>query len=158
MRLDMQNTNNTYITLSKKCRYALRGVFELAVRSFGKPVKVHQIAEAQNIPVRFLEVIFNELKHAGILESRRGSEGGYLLMFPAEYLSVSRIIQAVQGPNSAETSLVNNEPETSGDHAFSKMWHELDGAVSEIYEKTTIADLIKDESIFSNRYISSYVI
>lgn len=156
----MQNINNTYITLSKKCRYALRGVFELAVRSFGKPVKVHQIAEAQNIPVRFLEVIFNELKHAGILESRRGSEGGYLLMFPAEYLYVSRIIQAVQGPNSAEKqlSVVNNEPKTSGDHAFSKMWQELNTAVSEIYEKTTIADLIKDESIFSNKYILSYVI
>lgn len=154
----MQNANSTYITLSKKCRYALRGVFELAELSFGKPVKVHRIAEAQNIPVRFLEVIFNELKHAGILESRRGSEGGYLLMVPAEYLTVSRIIQAIQGPNSSGASLVNNDPETNGDHAFSKMWHELNGAVSEIYEKTTIAGLIKDESIFSNRYISSYVI
>jgi Rrf2 family protein len=154
----MLNKNNTYITLSKKCRYALRGVFELALRSFGKPVKVHRIAQAQNIPVRFLEVIFNELKHAGILESRRGSEGGYLLLVPAEDLSVSRIIQTVQGPNFTETHDVNNENKTSGDHAFSKMWQGLNDAVSEIYEKTTIADLIKDESIFSNIYISSYVI
>ena len=102
----MQNTNNTYITLSKKCRYALRGVFELALRSFGKPVKVHQIAEAQNIPVRFLEVIFNELKHADILESRRGSEGGYLLKVPPETLTIGRIINAAQGLKSAEKSQI----------------------------------------------------
>ena len=153
----MQNTNNTYITLSKKCRYALRGVFELALRSFGKPVKVHQIAEAQNIPVRFLEVIFNELKHADILESRRGSEGGYLLKVPPGTLTIGRIINAAQGLKSAEKSQIKLRKET-GDHAFGKLWQDVNSALYKIYNNTTITDLIEEEMFFSNRAIVSYVI
>ena len=74
--------------ISKKCQYALRAVFELAVRNTGQPVKIQQIAGAQNIPPRFLEVILNQLRHAGFVESRRGNEGGYMLAPGAEELTV----------------------------------------------------------------------
>ncbi len=65
--------------VSQKSQYALRAVFELARRNGGLPVKIADIAEAQAIPQRFLEVIMNQLKQGGFVESRRGKRGGYLL-------------------------------------------------------------------------------
>jgi Rrf2 family protein len=83
--------------ISKKCQYGLQAVFELAVRKTGQPVKIHQIAGAQNIPPRFLEVILNQLRHAGFVESRRGNEGGYMLARDAEELTVGQVIRCMTG-------------------------------------------------------------
>ena len=65
--------------ISQKDRYALRALFELAKRHGGRPIKVAEIAAAQAVPARFLEVILTELKQAGFVTSRRGRYGGYLL-------------------------------------------------------------------------------
>ncbi|MHC4807793.1 MAG: RrF2 family transcriptional regulator, partial [Planctomycetota bacterium] len=84
--------------ISKKCRYALRAIFELALRDSGQPVKIHEIAGAQNVPPRFLEVILNELRHAGFVDSRRGNGGGYMLARDAKDLTVGEVIEYIQGP------------------------------------------------------------
>ena len=64
------------IKISKKCDYALRAIFELAFRSTSRPVAVQEIAAAQNIPPRFLEIILNELRQVGLVASHRGNAGG----------------------------------------------------------------------------------
>ena len=84
--------------ISQKCQYALRAVFELAGNYGEGPIKMGQIAEAQAIPPRFLEVILGELKQAGFVESRRGAEGGYRLIRSPESLSVEEVIQFIEGP------------------------------------------------------------
>jgi Rrf2 family protein len=86
------------MNLSQKCQYAMRALFELARRQQQGPVRIGQIAGAQAIPVRFLEVILNELKHAGYVESRRGVQGGYMLAVPAGALTVGEVIRFVDGP------------------------------------------------------------
>jgi len=84
--------------ISQKCQYALRAVFELARRPREAPVKVGDIAEAQAIPPRFLEIILNQLKRGGFVESRRGASGGYSLARSPDELTMGEIIRFVEGP------------------------------------------------------------
>ena len=81
-----------------KADYAVRAAVELAAVGTGDPVKAEQIAEAQSIPLNFLENILAELRRAGIVESRRGAAGGYLLARPAEEITLADVIRAVEGP------------------------------------------------------------
>ena len=63
--------------VSSKCYYALRAVYALAEHQRPEPMKIAEIAEREQIPIRFLEVILNQLKGGGFVQSRRGAEGGY---------------------------------------------------------------------------------
>ena len=81
--------------ISKKCYYALRALFELALRQTAAPVAVAEIASAQDIPARFLETILNELRHAGLVVSHRGNAGGYSLAAPAEKTTVADIVEVM---------------------------------------------------------------
>ena len=86
------------MVLSQKSQYAVRAVFELAKRHGSGPVKAAQVADAQYIPVRFLENILGQLRLAGIIESARGKEGGYRLSRAPRDVSVGEVIRLVQGP------------------------------------------------------------
>ena len=70
------------MSVSAKCYYALRAVYALAEHSTPEPLKIAEIAEQQQIPIRFLEVILGQLKGGGFVQSRRGAEGGYRLARP----------------------------------------------------------------------------
>ena len=63
-----------------------------------EPMKIAEIAEREQIPIRFLEVILNQLKGGGFVQSRRGAEGGYRLARPADQLTVGEIMRYVDGP------------------------------------------------------------
>src|SRR4051812_2954066 len=83
--------------ISAKVDYAVRASLELAAAG-DEPIKGEQISEAQEIPLKFLENILGELKHSGIIGSRRGAHGGYWLAKPAEEISLADIVRAVEGP------------------------------------------------------------
>src|SRR2546421_11855534 len=83
--------------VSAKVDYALRACAELAAAGEG-PVKGDRIAQAQEIPLKFLENILLDLKHAGLVRSQRGVEGGYWLARPPEQISLADVIRAVEGP------------------------------------------------------------
>src|SRR6202140_3340209 len=83
--------------ISAKADYAVRAVVELAAAEGDKPVKAERVATAQEIPLNFLENILGELRHAGIVRSHRGAEGGFRLAKPAAEISVADIIRAVEG-------------------------------------------------------------
>jgi len=83
--------------VSAKADYAVRAAAELAAAGPG-PVKGDRIAEAQQIPLKFLENILIELRHAGIVRAQRGAEGGYWLARPAAEITLAEIIRAVEGP------------------------------------------------------------
>ena len=83
--------------VSAKADYAVRAAAELAAAEEG-PIKGERLAEAQDIPLQFLEHILLELKHAGIVRARRGAKGGYWLARPAEEVTVADIVRAVEGP------------------------------------------------------------
>jgi len=147
--------------ISKKCEYALRAVFHLAFRNSDQPTKIHDIAVSQSIPPRFLEVILNELKHTGFVDSRRGNEGGYLLARSAEELTVGDIMQAVQGPISVTGE--NGQESGSradffGSYAFEQLWGRVDDAISQICGRTTFAELVKSELARKSAFVPNYTI
>src|SRR6266487_6361533 len=83
--------------VSAKADYAVRAAAELAAAAAG-PVKGERLAEAQEIPLQFLEHILLELKHAGIVRARRGAKGGYWLARKPEEITIADVIRAVEGP------------------------------------------------------------
>src|SRR6266487_387403 len=84
--------------VSAKADYAVRAAAELAAAAGAGPVKGERIAEAQRIPLKFLENILAELKHGGIVRSQRGAEGGYWLAHPPDQITVADVIRVVDGP------------------------------------------------------------
>lgn len=147
--------------ISKRCQYALKAVFELAMRNTGQPVKIYDIAGAQNMPPRFLEAILNQLRHAGFVDSRRGNEGGYMLARPAEELTVGQIIRCVQGTISV-TDGNSEKPDKSesffGDYAFAQLWQKIDNAISQICDSTTFAELVEYEMAEKTVRVPNYTI
>src|SRR5947207_7102420 len=83
--------------VSAKADYALRAVIELAGAA-DSPMKGERIAQAQEIPLKFLENILGDLRHAGIVRSQRGAEGGYWLARDPDAISVADVVRAVEGP------------------------------------------------------------
>lgn len=84
--------------LSLRGEYALRAMLVLGLRYDGNVVGIRSISEAQNIPKRFLEMILQDLKSAGIVESKRGLAGGYRLSKPPEQITLAMIIRHIEGP------------------------------------------------------------
>jgi Rrf2 family iron-sulfur cluster assembly transcriptional regulator len=86
------------VKLSNKARYAVRALFDIAFYHEAGSAQVKEIAERQAIPPRFLEQIFQDLKRAGIVESKRGPQGGYRLARDADKVTLADIVRAVEGP------------------------------------------------------------
>src|SRR5947208_1181626 len=82
---------------SKKSEYALRALIELTKAYDGTPVRRHQIAERQNIPIVFLAQLLLALKHAGLLASTRGAQGGYALIKPPAKVTLGQVIRILDG-------------------------------------------------------------
>jgi Rrf2 family cysteine metabolism transcriptional repressor len=144
-------------TISEKCRYALRAIFDLALRDASRPVKIQEIASSQAIPQRFLEIILADLKHGGFVDSQRGADGGYILLRPANQLTVGEIIAFMQGSN-RKKDLSAKSGYIAGDYVFERMWQKIGKAVADIYEGTTFAGLVEQELAARGSLASNYVI
>lgn len=135
-------------------QYALRAVFEMAKHSAQGPLKISQIAGAQGIPVRFLEVILSRLKRSGLIDSKRGFTGGYFLTRPPREITVGDIMRFFRKqtpPGGCAVCLTSSRcPFTSG-CAFSEMWNRVDRAIFAVYNETTIQDLVECDRRLSRR-------
>jgi len=129
-----------------KADYAVRAAVELAAAAAGEPVKADQIAEAQSIPLNFLENILAELRRAGIVESRRGAAGGYLLARPPEDVSLADVIRAVEGPLANVRGMSPDLLEYEGSaEKLRDVWVALRSSVRSVLEQVTLADVAKGE-------------
>ncbi len=84
--------------LTKKTKYGLKAMTYLAKKTSGQPILISEIAENENIPLKFLEGILLDLKKNGLLVSKKGKGGGYYLERPAESISIASIIRVLDGP------------------------------------------------------------
>jgi len=84
--------------ISQKAKYALRALLVLAKEGDDKPVLIADIAERHNLPRKFLEQILLDLKHHGLVQSRRGRSGGYNLLKPASEISFGQVVRIIDGP------------------------------------------------------------
>jgi Rrf2 family protein len=128
--------------ISAKADYAVRAVVELAAADGEKPVKAERIATAQAIPLNFLENILGELRHAGVVRSHRGAEGGFRLAKPAEELTVADVIRAVEGPLA---SVRGGPPEDASYNgaasSLPRVWIAVRVNLRRVVENVTIADI-----------------
>jgi Rrf2 family protein len=127
--------------VSAKADYAARAAAELSTAT-ESPMKADRIAQAQGIPAKFLETILLELKHAGIVRSQRGPDGGYTLARPAEDISVADVIRAVDGPLA---NVRGDRPENmeyrGAAEPLTDVWIAVRAALRDILETTTLAHL-----------------
>lgn len=127
--------------VSAKVDYALRAMLELAAA--GGLVKAERVAAAQSIPQKFLESILLDLRHAGLVHSQRGAEGGYALGRQAAEISVADVIRAVEGPLASVRGVRPDELEYQGSAtALRDTWLDLRTAMRGVLEETSLADLV----------------
>lgn len=128
--------------VSAKVDYALRAMAELAAAPPG-PTKGEQLAAAQEIPPKFLENILLQLRHAGLVASQRGAEGGYWLARPAAEISLADVIRAVEGPIASVRGVRPEQTSYTGAaSALTEVWLELRSSMRGVLEGTSLADLV----------------
>ncbi len=152
--------------ISAKADYAVRAVVELAAaqlddsraadsseaggpaggRREEKPVKAERIATAQGIPLNFLENILGELRHAGIVRSHRGADGGFRLAKPAEQLTLADVIRAVEGPLASVRGGPPEEAAYPGaSQSLPRVWIAVRANLRQVVEHVTVADIAAGE-------------
>jgi len=134
------------VRVSAKTDYALRAALELAAAPDDKPVKGERIATAQAIPLRFLENILMQLRHAGLVDSRRGAEGGYRLARPATEVTLADVIRAIDGPLAGVSGV---RPEALGFNGVAEpmrdVWIAVRASLRGVLEQVTLADVVAGE-------------
>lgn len=131
--------------VSAKVDYAVRAAVELAAAE-SPPLKGELISQAQDIPLKFLENILGELKHAGIVRSQRGTDGGYWLGRPAEEVSIADIIRAVEGPLASVRGASPEALDYNGTAApLGKLWVAVRANLRAVLEEVTLADVATGE-------------
>jgi Rrf2 family protein len=132
--------------ISAKADYAVRAALELAASPDGEPVKGERLAEAQDIPLQFLEHILLELKHARLVQARRGAKGGYWLARSAEEITVADVIRAVEGPLA---NIHENAPEelhyAGPAERLRDVWVAVRQGLRAVLENVTLAELAGGE-------------
>jgi Rrf2 family protein len=128
--------------VTAKADYAVRAVVELANSGQDSPRKVDEVAQAQSIPVSFLENILTQLRSSGIVRSQRGPEGGYWLAQPAEEVNLAQIIRAVEGPLVGVRGQRPEEVEYAGSaESLQQVWIALRVNLRAVLEHVTVADV-----------------
>jgi len=138
--------------ISKKTLYGLEAVILLAKRQNDTPALITDLAKEGHIPKKFLEGILLELRKAGILHSKKGKGGGYALAKNAQDISVGDVIRILEGSFS-DIDVEESNQELSEIKLIIK---EVRNAMSNILDKTTIADVIERACCGQN--ILNYVI
>ena len=136
--------------LSAKTKYGVRAVFDIAYHSQDDPgvaIQAKDIALREQIPLRYLEQIFQDLRRAGIIESKRGPRGGYLLKRNPEELSLAEIVGVLQGPirelftlDDADT---DNDKKPTSYAVTSALWEDLGTVLTDWFNGITLADLVE---------------
>jgi len=142
------------VIISNRSEYALKAVFDLACHQAGEPVRIADISRRQKIPQKFLELILATLKQSGLVESRRGAEGGYMLARKADTITVGEVLRSIEGPGAARGRSGRRQAETP----FTALWQELDAAVSGIIDNITFADLVRRWQERQREYIPNWEI
>ena len=127
--------------ISAKADYAVRAAVEMAAAG-EDPVKGERIAEAQDIPLQFLEHILLELKHARLVRAKRGAQGGYWLDRPPEEITLANVIRAVEGPLANIQDQAPEQTKYRGNaEPLSDVWIAVRASLRRVLEHVTIADL-----------------
>jgi Rrf2 family iron-sulfur cluster assembly transcriptional regulator len=136
--------------LTTKSRYGVRAIFDIAYHAGSLPAQIKHISERQSISARYLEQIFQKLKKAGILGSKRGPRGGYFLLKEPKDITVYDIVTCTEGPIEL-VFCVGEDHDGEPCHptqcnlkdacVASPMWKEMGDKIADVFRRTTMLDL-----------------
>jgi Rrf2 family cysteine metabolism transcriptional repressor len=139
---------------SSRAEYGVRVMVELARRDGERPVSLGEIADGDGLPLAYLEHLAARLRKAGLVESRRGARGGYLLARPAEEISMAEVVEALEGSiapiecisEGADGHLVcTREAETDHVCPTKLLWTRVQGSIIRTLRDTKLSDLVHDK-------------
>ena len=125
--------------LSKKAEYALRAVVGIANNMTNRPIQISELSKKESIPIKFLEQILLILKNNGILKSKRGANGGYLLGRSSSEITIGKIIYIIEGSFDPLGIEAGNQLGVG----LTKCFKDLNKMVSEHLDTFTIQDIIE---------------
>jgi len=134
--------------ISQKAKYALRALVALAKAPAGSSTFIGDIAESQSIPKKFLEQILLDLKHHGLVVSRRGKTGGYGLLRPSDTISFGEVLRIVDGPIAplpCLSKMAYRKCDDCDDEAtceVRRVFAQVADATRDVLDRTTIADAL----------------
>jgi Rrf2 family protein len=123
------------VRLSTKTRYGVRAIFDIAYHGHSNTAQAKDIAERQDIPLRYLEQIFQDLRKAGLVDSKRGPRGGYTLRRDPAELSLGDIVRALQGPIDQLFAVEDDD--------VLDLWRDLAAHITGWFDGMTLLDLVK---------------
>jgi Rrf2 family protein len=130
--------------ISARTDYALRAALELAAAGEGRLVKAEDIAHAHGIPLRFLLNILIDLRHAGLVESQRGSVGGYRLARPADSITLAEVIRAMSTSDGHAAQTGSRRPPFAGAAlGLEELWSAAYTSMETLLETVTLADVVE---------------
>ncbi|UCG38991.1 MAG: Rrf2 family transcriptional regulator [bacterium] len=130
--------------LSTKSRYGVRALFDIAYHSVGLPTQIKDISRRQQISPRYLEQIFQKLKKARILGSKRGPNGGYYLLREPKDISLGDIVRATEGPFELVFCVSDNpvrQCPRKEECVASDMWKDVSIQIGNFFDSISISDL-----------------
>ncbi len=126
--------------ISATCDYACRALLELALRWPNRElVQVNTIAKTQNIPIKYLTQILLQLKRAGLVDSVRGKDGGYMLAKPPDEISMGEVMREFGGPVFSAAAKNGGKKES----VFDTIWEEVGYAAARVLDGVTFEDIAK---------------
>jgi Rrf2 family cysteine metabolism transcriptional repressor len=138
---------------STRAEYGVRVMVQLARRSDGQPVSLAGIAAGDGLPVAYLEHLVARLRKAGLVDSRRGARGGYLLARPADEITMAEVVEALEGSiapiecitQGADGHLVCSR-EVEADHVCPTklLWTRVRASIVGTLQDTRLSDLVQD--------------
>jgi Rrf2 family protein len=136
-------------TISKRTQYGLKALVALGRQHGGGPVLISTLASEENIPLKFLEGILLDLKGHGLLDSKRGKNGGYLLRRPPSSITIGSVIRAMEGPLAplpcaSETAFRPCEECTDVESCGTRIiMRQVRDAIAGVLDQATLADVIR---------------
>lgn len=131
--------------ISARSEYAVRAMLSMVgagAQEAGEPISVEQLAATQGLPRKFLESILGDLRRAGLVRSRRGAGGGYLLISLPEDITVGDVIRAVDGPLAEVRGVRPHETDYDGDAVhLPVLWVAARAALRQVLDGTNLAQL-----------------
>ncbi|MGA5087453.1 RrF2 family transcriptional regulator [Streptomyces pseudogriseolus] len=132
--------------ISARADYAVRAALQLASSGADGPLKAEAIADAQDIPHKFLESILNDMRRGGLVVSQRGGNGGYRLAKPADSISIADVIRVVEGPLVSVRGVRPPELSYSGPaESLLPLWIALRSNVRQILEGVSLAEVASSQ-------------
>ncbi len=134
------------VDISARADYAVRAMLTLAAEGGASPVSVDRLADEQDLPRKFLEAIVADLRRAGLVTSRRGAAGGYLLSRAPTEISVGDVLRAVDGPLAEIRRQRPQDLRYDGAAThLPTVWVALRAALRDVLDDTSLADLVSGE-------------